>query len=405
MRRDLQAFAIGTALLAAGVAPAEGVTPTPPAAAELQRFAEARLGSTALRGRLAAVAREARDAPDLSPELRQRLREERQAYFALREPLFELAFLHASAIVERRPILGRATLLRVSLALLAGTELVENFHAAASVIGVGPGLRAAWNEEDLAHGIPAGSWDLSLTAYRNVEYQDLFRGALDRLSPHTAELGALHAKRDPSVLLLYPHGIEAGLRDAQRAHALVRAGLAEEDLEQDLRELQGLVARSKLLRAEWTAAGPIIRAAIARDGGLVRGDVHVRIQSIKRDVLAAREPLSRLGFKHLPKLTREDIPYPPAFRLRAIGVSLLAGVTLYENARRIQTTIVPIPGVRALLNQPDPGSGDPPELLGADRARARPGGVPEPPRRRRPADGVRPAASVQPRPAGRGYRC
>ncbi|MGH7266418.1 MAG: YiiX/YebB-like N1pC/P60 family cysteine hydrolase, partial [Candidatus Rokuibacteriota bacterium] len=67
----------------------------------------------------------------------------------------------------------------------------------------------------------------------------------------------------------------------------------------------------------------------------------------------------RLALKHIPKLTRDDIPYAPEFRLRAIAISLLAGVTLFENARLVQAAIASIPGVRALLNQPDTALGIP----------------------------------------------
>jgi hypothetical protein len=344
------------ALASSAATPARRPTP-PPAADRLQRFAEARLAGEAFRTRLQAIARAARDDPAGAAERADALRAERPAYFGLRETLFELAFLHASAVVERRPALDRGLLLRASLALMAGTELVSNFHALAAVLGEAGALRAAWNEADPARGVPEWSFEVSLATYRNAEYQELFRAALARLSVHRADLDALEATRDPSLRLVYPRGVEAGLREAERAHALLRAGLAEEDLSEDTRALRALVERSRTLRSEWGAAAPILREAIARDGGLVRGDVHVRVHGIKRDYLAEREALYRLAVRHLPKLTRDDIPYAPDFRLRAVAVSLLAGVTLFENARLIQTAVVPVPGVRPLLNQADPSLG------------------------------------------------
>jgi hypothetical protein len=60
------------------------------------------------------------------------------------------------------------------------------------------------------------------------------------------------------------------------------------------------------------------------------------------------------------KLAHTDIAYPPDFRRRAIGISLVAAVTLYENARTLQTQFLTIPGIRTLLNQGDPTLGIPP---------------------------------------------
>ncbi|MGH7268030.1 MAG: peptidase M28, partial [Candidatus Rokuibacteriota bacterium] len=61
MRRAAAALLLGTAAIASCAAtPARRPTP-PPAADRLQRFAEARLGGEALRARLEALARAARD--------------------------------------------------------------------------------------------------------------------------------------------------------------------------------------------------------------------------------------------------------------------------------------------------------------------------------------------------------
>ncbi|MDH3772110.1 MAG: hypothetical protein OET79_14150, partial [Nitrospirota bacterium] len=61
-----------------------------------------------------------------------------------------------------------------------------------------------------------------------------------------------------------------------------------------------------------------------------------------------------MAFKHLPKLTRPDIPYRPEDRLRGIGISLLAGLTLYENAQALENQVLRVPEIRTLLNQGDP---------------------------------------------------
>ena len=62
----------------------------------------------------------------------------------------------------------------------------------------------------------------------------------------------------------------------------------------------------------------------------------------------------------MAKLAHTDIACPPDFRRRAIEISLVAAVTLYENARTLQTQFVTIPGIRTLLNQGDPTLGIPP---------------------------------------------
>jgi hypothetical protein len=250
-------------------------------------------------------------------------------------------------------------LARTSLSLLAGTELVRSLHAVSALLGDSETLWAAWNEPDPVAGIPALSWEQSLATYRNLEYQALFREALDRLTRHRPELEGYLARRERPFPLLFPRGIGPTLRQAEDSYALLRAGLAEEDLADDERVLRRLVDRAKGRRVEWAEAGAVLREAAARDGRLVRGDVHFRVQVIKRDYLDIREALHRLAFKHLPKLTRQDIPYPAGFRLRAVAISLLAGVTLLENARTIQRQIATIPEVRPLLNQADLALGVP----------------------------------------------
>jgi uncharacterized protein YycO len=135
---------------------------------------------------------------------------------------------------------------------------------------------------------------------------------------------------------------------------------ADEGLGADEQALRDLVGRSRLQRIAWTEAARRIREAMALDGGLVRGHVQVELRAVKREYLDLRAPLYRLAYKHVPALS--DHTRPPALRLRAIGISLLAGLTLYENARLLQRELLAIPGVRAALNQADPALRIPPNL-------------------------------------------
>jgi len=325
---------------------------------EAEAYAKARDRSLELRKAIEGIAR---DMPQGSPaDLISRLRGYKREYFAVREILFETAMLNASAIVEQ---LDRESLdpvlLRTSLALMAGTALVQNFHAVAPLLRDHAALRAVWNEPDPEYGIPEGSWEISLQTSRTAHYQDLFKVAIERLKGHRRQLESYLKANNKILLALYPRGIELALQGADETYALLRAGFAEEDLGHDETGIRSLVERSKSLRQEWTTSAPLLRQAIARDGGLIRGDVHVRVHTAKRAYLDLREALYHLAFKHVSKLTRQDMAYPRPFRLHAIGISLLAAVTLYENARQLETHILTIPGVRALLNQGDPALGIP----------------------------------------------
>ncbi|MBI2062033.1 MAG: hypothetical protein HYT87_20150 [Nitrospirae bacterium] len=361
----------GRALLSAGLAAAsllsacQPVSPllvreAPPAffSDEADAYAEARWRSLELRKNIDELAKAtSREPPS---DALQRLGLYRREYFSLREILFSGAMLHASAIVERAEGQDLGTLLlRSSLALVAGTTLLQNSHAVAALLRDHPALRAAWNEPDPEYGIPKDSWELSLQTYSTSHHQDLFRAAIERLKGRRGDLERHLKANDRIFFALYPDGIESALQEAEETYTLLRAGFASEDLAQDEAEVRLLVERSKKLRNEWAASAPLLRQAIMRDGGLIRGNVHVRVHAAKRDYLDLREALYRLAFKHVAKLTREDIPYPRPFRLRAVGISLLAAVTLYENARRLQTSLLSIPGVKALLNQGDPALGIP----------------------------------------------
>ena len=329
---------------------------------EVTRYDDARARSAALRAELERLAVRARQELGATgrgalPTL-ESLRRHKREYFALREALFELALLHASAIVERMPFNDlRLPLVRTSLSLLAGTDLVLNFHVVATLLAEDPHLRALWNEADAEHRIPAGGWERALEAYRDSRHHDLFQRALERLGRHRDRLRAWRESGDADLALLYRDGVDQALGEAGRAWTLLQARFAEEDLTGDLEILTKLVERSKQARMGWAASAPTLREAIARDGGLIRGDVHLRVQAIKQEYLELREGLYGLAFKHYVKLVRSDIPYEPHFRLRAIGLSLLAAISLYENARQIETHLLALPRARALLNQGDPALG------------------------------------------------
>jgi hypothetical protein len=329
---------------------------------EIATVTDARARSVLLRRQLAHLSQTARQEESAqgraSREVFGLLRTHKREYFALRETLFRIALLRAAAIVERPEGQDlRYLLLRMSLALSAAIDLVENFHAVAQTLSGQPPLREVWNEADPAHGIPAGSWEISLQAYHNVHYQDLFKDAIERLKSYRRQVEGYLEAGDTEFLAVYPEGIARALEGAEQGYALVRAGLAEEDLGQDEKEVRALVERSKTLRSVWAASAAALRAAIAREGGLIRGNVQVQIHTTKREYLQVREGLYQLAFKHIAKLTRDDIPYPRGFRRRAIGISLLAAVTLYENAHQANRHLLGIPDVRALLNQGDPALG------------------------------------------------
>ena len=97
----------------------------------VERFVEARRLSQQLRIGIATLARKGRgpflSETQLSPALLSGLRERKRDYFRLREGLFDVAFFHASAIVERADASGLpALLLRTSLSVMAAADLVHD---------------------------------------------------------------------------------------------------------------------------------------------------------------------------------------------------------------------------------------------------------------------------------------
>jgi hypothetical protein len=338
-----------------------------PLPAEIDRYVDGHQRSLVLRANIEGFAKTVREESSVkgrsSPALLGRLQDLKREYFTIREILFESVFFHASAIVERADGKSlRALLLKTSLSLLAATDLVKNFHMAAAIVAGFAAFRDIWDETDPAHGIPEGSWQLSLEAYHNAYHQDLFREAIGRLKKYQRQLEGYRQEDDQIFLTLYSRGVKEALQEAEQSYALLRAGFAQEDLSQDEKEVRALGERSKTMRADWAPAAPLLREAIARDKGLIRGNVHVRVHAAKRNYLDLREGLYHLAFKHVAKLTRPDIPFPRPFQLRAIAVSFLAAVTLYDNAYALQKHILTIPGVKALLYQGDPALGVPPRF-------------------------------------------
>jgi len=333
-----------------------------PLSTEIERYVNAHRRSVLLRADIEGFSTLARQESlakaEQSSESLIRFQNFKREYFAVREALFEITFLYASAIVERpagRDL--RSLLLKTSLSLLTAADLVQNFHTLPGMLSENKALLALWNEADAAHGISAGSWNVALETSRNDYHHDLFKQGIARVREYRRQMESYLQEGDRTLLTLYPQGIDATLQYAEQSYALLRARFAEEDIAQDEQELRALVERSKTLRSDWAASAPALREAIARDKGLIRGNVHVRVHTAKREYLDLREGLYHLAFKHVTKVTREDIPYPQPFRLRAVAISLLAAVTLYENAHQLQSRILPIPGVKALLNQGDPALG------------------------------------------------
>ncbi|WP_455243653.1 YiiX/YebB-like N1pC/P60 family cysteine hydrolase [Petrachloros mirabilis] len=297
------------------------------------------------------------------PAIREQVRSVRSQYLLLREVLFDLAFRHAPSIVERiedqdpYPLL-----LRTGISVGAGDELVKNFLAIAPLLSLHPAFIETWNEPDPTTGTPAGSWEHSLTAYRNPNYLDLFTAAIERLQTNRRLLEMCWEAPATLIRTLYPSGVRSAIEDLQTTLALLGTGMAEEYFGQDERDVEELIRESKQVRAFWAEAAPALRAAIERDHGVIRGHVRIQVYEAQQAYMTLRSSLYSLAFKHLYKLTRADIPYPLELRRRGLGISLLAAITLYENTQQLQDHVVNIPGVRSLLNQGDDVRSIPPNF-------------------------------------------
>jgi hypothetical protein len=327
--------------------------PSQPSAAVV-RFDTARTDAAAVRRALDRLTDELRRRPGDPRAAADQLHALKPRYFTAREALFELALGNAAAIVERiEPPTARDTLVRVSLALTAGTDLVETFHALAAAVGEDHELRAVWNEPDPTHAIPAGAWDSAIETAGASTHHDLFGRALERLETWAERLRYWYGRGDADVRVIFPDGITSGLARARDARALLAARIGEEDLYADRAQIAALIDRSRTARARWATLGPVLRRELGADGSLVRGTVHARLQEVRQEFLALRDALYPLAFRHYPKLVRDDIPYPSVLRLRAAALSLVAAAALYDNAMAIERDVLSVPRVRALFNQGD----------------------------------------------------
>ena len=340
---------------------------TRPLLSEVQRYVDVHKQSLEFQlkaqSALKMLPRDGRAREGAFPELLESMVGLKREYFALREVLFKVVFLHASAIVEKPdPRNLRDVLLRSSLSLEAGVDLTRNFQTVAEVLRNSSFLREIWNQADPAHGIPEAAWEISIQTSHNEFYRDLLRQAIKRVKRHQLQVDRYRLEGDENFLALFPDGTAIALRGAEQNAALLLSAFAEEDLTEDERMLRILVERSKELRTNWNTSSRALSGAIARERGLIRGDIHLQIQVAKQDYITVREALYQLAFKHLPKLTRDDVPYPAEFRLHAIAVSVLAAVTLYENARYIESVVLRVPNLRDLLNEGDPALGIPPRF-------------------------------------------
>jgi len=284
----------------------------------------------------------------------------RSEYFALREFFFKQVFLNASGMVEKFDSQNQySVLFRTSYSLFAGTELIKIFHATGALINLHPSIRERWNEPDPKLGIPVNSWNQSLENSQRTVFRDFFRAGLERLKEHQGQLELFLDTQDCSFLVLYAQGIERGIQEIQENFENLELDFIEMYSDEDEHTLIELVEESKKARVLWSQRGTILREAIERDEGLIRGDVRQEVYDIGEKYLNWREALYHLTFKHLPKLTRPDIPYREQDRLRGIGISLLGALTLYGNAQELEKQILIVPEIRKLLNEGNPDRGIP----------------------------------------------
>jgi hypothetical protein len=326
---------------------------------ELAEFTEARDQSRSFRKRMnhfiETVRQDMKPEVPIHPELLKQVPQFRAEYFSLREPFFKQAFLHASKIVEKLDSRNQhALLFRTSQSLFAATELVKNFRVTGAMINLHPTFRTLWNESDLTHGIPRDSWTQSLENSQKAVFRDFFRAGLERLQIHQVRLENYWEGHDCQFLTLYPLGIEKGIQEVRENVEILEVDFVEMYSDEDERELIELVEESKKIREVWAQRAQEIYDAIEYERGLIRGEVRLEVYEIGGNYLRLRESLYYLAFKHLPKLTRPDIPYRPEDRLRGIGISLLAGLTLYGNAQALENQVLRVPEIRTLLNQGDP---------------------------------------------------
>ncbi len=293
-------------------------------------------------------------------EVRLLINRTKQEYFSARADLFVSIYAHASSIVQTSSNPSPAQSLReIALTLAAASDFIATADAVMTSMSAREQARTIWNEQDEAHAIPAGSLETDVAADLNTNLTDMFRAGLPKLEASRADLEKLLRQAEPSILALFPDGVEKGLDAMRSAYRTLRAQAATADLAQDQIALRALVDRSTQERARWRRELAAVSDRLKQEQGIVRGDVHVRLNKIKRSFLDIREGLFPLAFKHVGIVTREDIAYPTDLRLQAIGLSLLAAATMYENASLLREKAASVPGLRDLLNQPDPALGIP----------------------------------------------
>ena len=166
-------------------------------------------------------------------------------YVSLQAGLSHLVETHRLAMLKgQRESGGRRTLLHSSLAVMAGSELLANFHTFAAVRNVWPDVFAWWNHTHPLDALQEVSPDAGSTQDQGQQQRRLFRTALHSLRQLQSELESLWVESDQDIRALYPIGVEEGLRHAEQQLALLLAGMGEEDLGRDLRALQALIEQS-----------------------------------------------------------------------------------------------------------------------------------------------------------------
>jgi len=276
-------------------------------------------------------------------------------YLSLQAELSNLVKAHRLGMFTGQGESGEpGTLVDTSLVVMATSELLANFHTVAAMRNVWPDRFKGWIHAHPLDALQGASPDAVDAHDPGQQQRRLFRTALFSLRQEQSELESHWVERDQEIHALYPIGVEKGLRDAEQQLALLLAGMGEENLGQDLRALQALIQQSAEARQRWANIAAALEADLTDEGGIIRGDNHILIHSVQETYLHLRRDLYRLAYKHLPKLSRRDIPYQNAFRLRAIGLALLSATTLYDNADCLRSHFVAIPRIRQLLNQRDP---------------------------------------------------
>jgi hypothetical protein len=327
---------------------------------DIQLYADTHQRSRLIRDSLQQIVNTLSHEPIAPSDLRPRLNQAKLDYFSVRAQLFMAIYTHAATVVEDRSSRpSYQTLGKIGLTLAAAADLVATANTIVKSVSFDETTRSLWNEQDEAHGIPAGSLEAEVSSDLSINFHDIFRAGLPNLDQHRSDLNRLYEQPHSDIRLLFPEGVDTGLRTIATAYRILQARVASADLTQDEKLLQALVDRAKHARMVWKDELSLLRDQLSHDGGIVRGNVHVRLNIIKRSFLTVREDLYPLAFKHVGIVSRKDIAYPFELRLRAIGLSLLAAGTLYENASVLQASIASIPILKELLNQSDPALGIP----------------------------------------------